>query len=197
MDFLPELEAAGDRPFAGANLTSQQRFTTLTITSCCISFITFIFTNPLLGAKALVLDRMAPLLTLLHHALVLKERNKAITELEGQTSGPPVPSSLTRLPLSSTIPMILLMSFASAIWLASSTVAASVLGVYLWVKPSWHSTHMRLLTEGMLSLLEVILLMFMVSYCLRERDCFFDKQIHNNVPIEGDPDESKAQTQIH
>lgn len=66
--------------------------------------------------------------------------------------------------------MILIAWCLGVIWLAVSTVVASMLGISLWIHVGGLREHMFLIIEVVLSLLEAILLMALAAWCLRERE---------------------------
>lgn len=138
---------------------------TVTIISCIVSFSAFLVAIPLLKIQLLLLNPFACILTLCHHGLTLHEHVNITTWCP--TSNLLIVSPPRKLPLPLALPMIMVIWLTGAIWLVVSTINASLLGMSLWADPNGH--HNYLIIGVILPVMEAILLMVMVSWCLQER----------------------------
>lgn len=158
-----------DGSLAEKRISSQCIMTVTIIISCFVSFFAFLVAIPLfLKIKPLLLNPFACTLTLCHHAMALHERmNITAATIWWPTSNLVIVSPSRKFPLPLALPMILVIWLTSVIWLVVSTINASLLGMSLWADPNGHYHY--LIIGVVLPVMEVILLMFIVSWCLQER----------------------------
>ncbi|KAJ3569408.1 hypothetical protein NP233_g5063 [Leucocoprinus birnbaumii] len=166
-----QTRALGECPTkAETEASNPQRMRMFMIVSSCISLLSFTLDIPSLGTRSLFLSPLACLLTFLHHGIATAELiQPRFTQLR-----PLDPSALKlplrRTPLASTWPMVMIIWQAALVWLAVSTINASLLGLSArWEDRSGYQGQMYLIARVLAPLIETVILMFMAAWSLRER----------------------------